>query len=90
MKEHRRTEATNPTDSVSANRTHLAIWSIVAGLAGLILYLVPLIGVPAIVMGSKAWNRLDSNSPYRWAAGTGIALGVLATLAWLGSLFPES
>ena len=70
----------------SPARRDLAIWSIVAGLAGLILYFAALAGVPAIVLGSKAWNRLDRTDPYRWAAGIGIALGVMASLAWFGSV----
>lgn len=88
MDERETTEVPTSTVPALAVRTELAIWSVVAGLASLIFYFVALAGVPAVVLGSKAWNRLDSKSPYRWAAAAGIALGTLATLAWLGSLVP--
>ena len=72
-----------PTKEVPGST--LAIWSIVAGVAGVILFFIGFAGVPAIMVGSKAWNRLDGKDPYRWAAAAGVTLGAIATLAWMGS-----
>jgi hypothetical protein len=89
MPDHKPSQVPPPVNSAPASapaRRDLAIWAIVAGLAGLMFYFVALAGVPAIVIGSKAWNRLERSDGYRWVAAGGIALGVIATLAWLGGV----